>query len=213
VTSSTDIERESGVPIERQLPQRRERQPLVERADRHRALAEEAQGDAPVFAVFRRERDAGRERDVAADDAVAAEHVVLFVEEVHRAAEPLRRPGLLPPKLGEQRARAHPLRERDAVITVRRDHVVVGLEGRDRADADRLLADVQMQKAADLSFGVPARALFFDAADEQHLAEELREALELARRLRGRWQRRTGRGILRSGHVGRGVGHGVAGAV
>ena len=43
--------------------------------------------------------------DVAADDAVAAEHVVLDVEEVHRAAEPLGAPGDLAEKLGHARAR------------------------------------------------------------------------------------------------------------
>ena len=51
----------------------------------------------------------GRERDVAADDAVAAEEVVLRVEEVHRAAEALRAAGLLAVELGHDGARGHAL--------------------------------------------------------------------------------------------------------
>ena len=56
-----------------------------------------------------RERDASGERDVPADDAVAAEHVVLGVEDVHRAAEPLRAAGDLAEELGHQRFAAMPL--------------------------------------------------------------------------------------------------------
>jgi hypothetical protein len=50
----------------------------VERALRDRPVAEEAEGDAAVAAVLRREGGAGRQRDVAADDAVAAEEVALI---------------------------------------------------------------------------------------------------------------------------------------
>ena len=54
-------------------------------------------------------------------------------------------------------------------------------------DADRLLPDVEVQEAADLALGVAARALLLDAADEEHLAVELGEVLELTAgtRLRG----------------------------
>ena len=82
---------------------------------------------------------------------------------------PSRAAGDLAEELGQQRARRHALRERDAVVAVGRDHVVVGLERGERADGDRLLPDVEVQEAADLALGVAARALLLDAADEEHL--------------------------------------------
>ena len=101
-------------------------------------------------------------------------------------AEATGTPGHLAEELGQERARAHPFREGDAVVAVGRDDVVVRPERGDRAHADGLLPDVEVQEAADLSFRVAARALLLHAADEEHLAIELRQVLEL----RARAQRR-----------------------
>src|SRR5205823_6139745 len=125
-----------------------EREPLVESADRHRALAEEAERDVAVAAVLARERGADGERDVSADDAVAPEHAVLRVEEVHRSAEALAAPRDLAEQFCDHLARRHALRDGDAVVTVRGHGVIAGLRRRDRADADGLLADVQVEEAA-----------------------------------------------------------------
>ena len=40
---------------------------------------------------------------------------------------------------------------------------------------DRLLPDVEVEEAADLALRVGARRLFLEAADEEHLAVELRQ--------------------------------------
>ena len=123
------------------------------------------------------EGDAGGERDVPADDAVAAEHVVLGVEDVHRAAEPLRAAGDLAEELGQDRFGVHALRDGEAVVAVGGDDVVVGRERRASADGDRLLADVKVEESADFALRVGARALFFEAANEEHLAVAADEAL------------------------------------
>ena len=47
---------------------------------------------------------AGRQRQLAADDRVAAHEVLLGVEQVHRAAAPVRDAGLLAEQLGHDRA-------------------------------------------------------------------------------------------------------------
>ena len=65
-------------------------QRLVERALGHRAVAEEADDDLVAALVLDGEAHAGRERQVAAHDAVAAEEVRRLVEQVHRAALALR---------------------------------------------------------------------------------------------------------------------------
>src|SRR5581483_12181670 len=48
--------------------------------------------------------------------------------------------------------------------------VVVGTGRMQRADGDRLLADVQVQEAADLGLRVRLGGVLLEAADEQHLA-------------------------------------------
>ena len=74
-----------------------------------------------------------------------------------------------PAELCHQRAGRHPLRDRDAVVAVGRHDVVIRAERRDGADGHRLLADVEMQEAADLSGGVGACRLLLEAPDEVHL--------------------------------------------
>ena len=63
--------------------------------------------------------------------------------------------------------------QRVAMLAVGRDDRVVGLQRLHRADGDRLLADVEMQEAADLGGAVQLGAFLFEAADAHHLAQEL----------------------------------------
>src|SRR5206468_9708065 len=109
-------------------------------------------------AVLRGERGPRRDRYVTADDAVTAEEVRRLVEQVHRPAEPLHEAGLLAVQLGHDRPRRDTLRIRVAVLAIGRDDVVLLLERGDRADAHRLLADDQVEEAADLALRVGLRA-------------------------------------------------------
>ena len=75
-------------------------------------------------------------------------------------------------------------RQRMAVLAVGGDDRVVRRERLHHADRDSLLADVQVQEAADLRRGVELGALLLEAADAQHLAA--------AGAARGRVRRRQG---------------------
>ena len=71
---------------DRQLPELGHVEALVDLALVGRAVAEIGQRDVVVAAVLVGEGEAGAERDLRADDAVAAVEVLLVGEHVHRAA-------------------------------------------------------------------------------------------------------------------------------
>ena len=146
----------------------------MERAGVHDRLAHEADADLIAAAILDREADAGRERHVAADDAVAAEEVRGCVS--NRCIEPpLPRDAAVDAaeQLGHDGARRHAARERLAVIAVGRDDVVVGAQHRDRAGADGFLSDVEVAEAADLAERVRLGAALLEAALQQHRAQQL----------------------------------------
>ena len=68
------------------------------------------------------------------------------------------------------------------MIAIRRDEVIVGPSGRDRAGHDRLLPDVEVTKAADLLRLILLARALFEAADEQHRREHLDFVALLRRR-------------------------------
>ena len=57
------------------------------------------------------------------------------------------------------------------MITVGRDDVVIGAEQRERAGAHRLLADVQVAEATDLSERVRLGGTLLEAALQEHRPE------------------------------------------
>ena len=73
---------------DRQAPQRGEVERLAESALVGGAVAERAERDVVLAAVVARQRDARRDRQIAADDPVAAHEAAPQVEHVHRAAPP-----------------------------------------------------------------------------------------------------------------------------
>jgi hypothetical protein len=184
-----------------QLPQRREADPFVKAADAHRAFAEKAERDPAVAPVLAGERDARGQRDVAAHDAVAAEHVVLASNMCIDPPRPFEQPVALPKSSAKKSARSHSLGQGDAVVAVRGDDVVVGPKSGDRTDRHGLLSDVEMQKPADFALRVPARALLLDPANQEHVAVQFCEVFQLlfGARLRGR---RAGFGHQGCGIVG-----------
>ena len=62
--------------------------------------------------------------------------------------------------------------ERVAVLAIRGDDRVVGLQRVDRAGGHRFLADVQVQEAADLLLAVEVGAPLLEAADAHHVAQQ-----------------------------------------
>ena len=146
---------------------------FVKRAGVHDRLAHEAEAHLIAAAILDREADAGAERHVRADDAVAAEEVEALVEHVHRAALAARAAIDAAEQLGHDGARRDAARERLTVIAIRRDDVVVGAQHRQRSGADRFLPDVEMAEAADLPERVRLGATLLEATLEQHRAEQL----------------------------------------
>ena len=106
-------------------------------------------------------------------DGVRAEVAALDVVEVHRAAVSVRAALLLAVQLGHQLVRVRALRERVPVRAVgRRDHVAV-LERAAHADGARLLADRDVEEAGQLARAEALLHLLLEAADEQHLAQDV----------------------------------------
>ena len=149
----------------------------MEGADVRRAVAEEGDGDARLVAQLERKRGAGDRRQPAADDGVRAEVPALDVVQVHRAAVAVRAALELAVELGHQLVRVRPLRERVAVRAVRRGDDVAVLERAADADGDGLLADRDVEEARQLAGAEALLDLLLEAADQEHLAEEVPQRL------------------------------------
>ena len=116
---------------------------------------------------------ADERRQPAADDGVRAEVAALDVVEVHRAAVAVRAALDLPVELRHQRVRVRAARERVAVGAMGRAEDVAVLHRRADADLGRLLADRDVQEAGQLAGAEPLLHLLLEAADEEHLAQEV----------------------------------------
>ena len=130
-------------------------------------------------AVVGGQRHARGEREVAADDPVAAHEAVLEVEHVHRAAAAVRHAGLAAEQLGHDPVGLGAARQRVAVRAVGRDQVILVAHGADGADDRRLLADGEVEEATDLRLRVHLARALLEAADEHHRLEPLARGFAL----------------------------------
>jgi len=126
-----------------------------------------------------------------------------YVEEVHRAAAPLRDPVDAPEELGHDPLWVGSARQRLAVLAVGRDEVVLLAQRVGGAHDRGLLADREVEEAAELRLRVHLAGALLEAPDEDHGAED-----GLARLARGNRVRRA-RGIPGRDRVLLGVGVGV----
>ena len=156
-----------------QLPECRQVHALVELAFGDGAFAEEACRHAPASLELVRERETHGEREAAAHDRVAPEEAAAGVEDVHRAAAAAAAALELAVHLGEEAPGGDAASEGVAVLPIGGDDRIVRLERLEGAHGDGLLADVQMQEAADLPRAVELRTLLLEAPDAQHLAQQL----------------------------------------
>jgi hypothetical protein len=131
----------------------------------------------PSLRYFASEGGARAERDVAADDAVAAPELVLLAGEVHGAADAVGDAGGAAEELGDDHLRVGPAGQDLPVVAVAGDDVVIGVQRAERADGDRLLADVEVAEAQDLLERVGLGRQLLEAADEDHHPIPLQQLL------------------------------------
>ena len=137
-----------------ELPQRREIEGFVEEPLCGGAVAEEAGGEPLPAAHLVGKRQPDGQRYAPRDDGIAAVKARRRVEDMHRAAPASAAPFALAVHLRHQGAGRYAARQRMAVLPVGRDHGVVRREGLHDADGVRLLADIEVEKAADLAGAV-----------------------------------------------------------
>jgi hypothetical protein len=135
-----------------------------------RAVAEIGQRHVVVAAITIGECEAGAERHLRADDAVAAEKSLLDAEHVHRAALAARVAVAATRELRHHTLGVHAAGEHVTVIAIAGDDLVALFQRELHADHDSFLADVEMAEAADQTHAVHLAGLLFEAADHQHVA-------------------------------------------
>ena len=104
-----------------------------------------------------------------ADDGVPAPKILVHIRHVHRAAFAFRDAGRFAEQLGHHLFGGDAAVDRHAMVAVGGDHPVLRLAQRDQAGADRLLADIQVQEAADLALLVELGSSLLHPADQHHL--------------------------------------------
>ena len=100
---------------------------------------------------------------------------------MHRASAPVRAAVDAPEQLGHHVLRGRPAHERVAVRAVCRDQVVAVAQRAGAADDRRLLADRQVQEAADLGSRVHLARALLEAPDERHRREPLARDVRLGK--------------------------------
>jgi hypothetical protein len=155
---------------DRQAPELSHVEALIDLALVGRAVAEIGEGDFLVVPVVVGEAQPCAERDLRADDAVAAVEVGLGREHVHRPALALGRAPGPAGQFGHHLFRVHPAGEHMTVIPITGDHLIALLLDRLHADRNGFLADVEVAEAADQAHAVKLPSALFKAPDEQHVA-------------------------------------------
>ena len=125
------------------------------------------------------EGETDRDRQSARDDRVAPVEVRRRVEEVRRAPSPPAAALDLALEFGQRGAHGQPARERVAVFAVGGDDGVVGREHLHDADRAGLLADREVEKAANRRAAVELDAALLEESDAQHLVKQVDEVVIL----------------------------------
>lgn len=146
---------------------------LVDLALVRSTIAEISDGDTVIAAIPIGESEARTERDLGADDAVAAVKLLLHAEHVHGAALALGIAAAAAGEFGHDAIGFHAGGEHVAVIAIAGDDLVAVLQRHLHADHHGLLADIEMAEAADRTHAVELAGLFLEPPDQEHFAERL----------------------------------------
>src|SRR5437588_3591317 len=169
---------------DRQFIKRAEIQSFVERALIDRAVAEEAECYTIFVTVFDRKGQSNSQRHVGADDRMAAIHVILAVEKMHRAAQAARTAGFFSKELCHACVGAGAASKSMRVIAVSGDDIIIVAHRGNRAGHNGLLADIKMTKTADLLRLILLAGAFLKTPDQEHQREHL-DFVALLYRLHG----------------------------
>ena len=123
------------------------------------------------------QRRADHQRRAAADDAVGAEHALVEIGDVHRAALAAAQPGLLGEQLLHHPGRVAALGDAVAVPAMGAGDVVLRPEMRADADRGGLLAGIEMDKAGNAALRELLLHPLLEAADRRHVAIGLEQFL------------------------------------
>src|SRR5262245_61995747 len=156
-----------------QLPQLRHVEAFIDLALVGGAVAEIGQSNIVIAAIAVGEGEPRTERDLRADDAVAAVKLLLPAEHVHGAALALGIAAAAAGQFGHHAVGGHAAGEHVPVVAVSGYDLIAGLERHLHADDDRLLADIEVAEAADRAHAVKLAGLFLKAPDQQHVAQRL----------------------------------------
>src|SRR5882672_5120496 len=153
-----------------ELPQLRHVEAFVHLALVGRAVAEIGQTYTAVLAVAIGKGDAGAERDLGCDDAMAAVEIFLDAEHVHRAAFPLGVAAASAGQFSHDALRVHAAGQHVPVVAVSGDDLIAGSEGELHAHDHGFLPDIEMAEAADQPHAVHLTGSLLETADHQHVA-------------------------------------------
>ena len=161
---------------DRQLPDRREVERLVEVALAGRAVPGEGGGHAPVALQLRGEGEAAGHRQHRAEVADHPHDALLERAEVEGAVAALGEAALAAEELAEQPRQVEVPPGEDAEVAVHREDVVVGLERGDDTGGDRLLADAG-EPLREPALPEQDQHLLLDHAGQEHRAIEVPQLL------------------------------------
>src|SRR6185437_15877593 len=153
---------------DRELPQLRHVEALIDLALIGGPVAEIGQADIVVAAVAIGECQPRSDRDLRVDNAMATEEAFLNAKHVHRAAFAL---GIAMAAAGQLRHHAfgvHAAGDHVAVVAIAGDDLIAGFERHLHADHHGLLADIEVAETADQPHAVHLAGFFLEAADGQH---------------------------------------------
>src|SRR5207248_11035687 len=133
----------------RQLEESGEVQRFMKGALIDGAVAEKAKSNAIFTSIFASESEAAGQRHMGRHNGVSTVHVMFFIKEMHRTAQPAGTAGIFAEKFRHTGIGAGTAGQSVGMIAIGGDDVIVETRGRDGAGHDCFLADVQMTKTAD----------------------------------------------------------------
>ena len=155
------------------------------------AVSEKTKRQAVFVSVLAGEGQPAGERDVGADNRMAAVHVMSLIEKMHRSAQTARATSFLTKKLSHTSIGRRPASESMGMVAICRNEVIIVADRCNRARDDGLLSYIEMTEAPDLLRLILLTRAFLKTPNKQHQPEHLDFVALLRRRHGGHPARAT----------------------